>query len=487
MVTGLSTTGLDLTRNEFLEFWVFQPAGEPADSAGLRLVVDLGTVSEDAVAIAPDTMAVIGADTLFTGRQLRRPRRARHRAHRHRHLQRRGGRHRHPGRPPADLRDPRRARSASSRSAPARWARRCRCLPLGRPQRPLHPGQRRARHRGPRRRPAAQRRRRERGRLPLRRGPRAGTTSTCATASPRATPRAAPPPGGSTASRSASRPRSINTPDAPAGEAPADHLRDAAGRRRSPTSSRGSRWRGCASSARPGPAGPIRRSSASAARPASRTARSRSASSAPRTGPTWATSRPPGSATRRRRRGGDRESGGTQINERSLRILADDLRQRRARRGVSPLPGRPAEPADLPDAAGLVPGPRSRDGRRAISRRSSSSGSDDDNFYLYRASARTDHVGARSDHRPRDLAPTARGRWRTAGSAGEPPSGAAECGTQNPKAYVACEGPYLVHLADPGINPPNLAAVQEISAGIYRVGAAGDRAARSSSGWTTSG
>ena len=35
-------------------------------------------------------------------------------------------------------------------------------------------------------------------------------------------------------------------------------------------------------------------------------------------------------------------------------------------------------------------------------------------------------------------------------------------------AYVACEGPYLVQLADPGINPPNLAAVQEVSAGIYR-------------------
>ena len=38
---------------------------------------------------------------------------------------------------------------------------------------------------------------------------------------------------------------------------------------------------------------------------------------------------------------------------------------------------------------------------------------------------------------------------------------------------MACEGPYLVHVADPGVNPPNLAAVQEISAGIYRVGADG--------------
>ena len=34
---------------------------------------------------------------------------------------------------------------------------------------------------------------------------------------------------------------------------------------------------------------------------------------------------------------------------------------------------------------------------------------------------------------------------------------------------MACEGPYVVHVADPGINPPNLAAVQEVSAGIYRV------------------
>jgi hypothetical protein len=56
-------------------------------------------------------------------------------------------------------------------------------------------------------------------------------------------------------------------------------------------------------------------------------------------------------------------------------------------------------------------------------------------------------------------------RWLS----GQGPSGAAECGTEDVGAYVACEGPYLVHVRDPGINPPNLAAVQEISAGIYRV------------------
>ena len=69
MVTALSSTGLDLSRQEFLEFWLFQPVGEPADSAGLRLVVDLGTVNEDALAMAPDTLEVNGADSTYRGRQ----------------------------------------------------------------------------------------------------------------------------------------------------------------------------------------------------------------------------------------------------------------------------------------------------------------------------------------------------------------------------------------------------------------------------------
>ena len=69
MVTSLSPTGLDLSNDDFLEFWLFQPAGEPADSAGMRLVIDLGTVSEDAMAMAPDSLTANGADTLYTGRQ----------------------------------------------------------------------------------------------------------------------------------------------------------------------------------------------------------------------------------------------------------------------------------------------------------------------------------------------------------------------------------------------------------------------------------
>ncbi|HEU4698309.1 MAG TPA: hypothetical protein VFS40_03965 [Gemmatimonadales bacterium] len=69
IVTSLSATGADLTRDEYLEFWVYQPASHTADSAGVRLVLDLGAVNEDALAVAPTNFAVNGADTTYTGRQ----------------------------------------------------------------------------------------------------------------------------------------------------------------------------------------------------------------------------------------------------------------------------------------------------------------------------------------------------------------------------------------------------------------------------------
>ena len=36
-------------------------------------------------------------------------------------------------------------------------------------------------------------------------------------------------------------------------------------------------------------------------------------------------------------------------------------------------------------------------------------------------------------------------------------------------SFVMCDGPYIVHVKDPGTAPPNLAAVQELAAGIWRV------------------
>ena len=69
MVTPLSSTGVDLSRSEFLEFWVFQAGAHSADSAGVHLMIDLGTVNEDALAIAPGSFALVGEDSVFTGRQ----------------------------------------------------------------------------------------------------------------------------------------------------------------------------------------------------------------------------------------------------------------------------------------------------------------------------------------------------------------------------------------------------------------------------------
>lgn len=70
MVTPLSLTGADLSRNEFLEFWVFEPFDKPIATTGMKFIVDVGSVSEDALALAP-TAFTIGAngDTTYTGRQ----------------------------------------------------------------------------------------------------------------------------------------------------------------------------------------------------------------------------------------------------------------------------------------------------------------------------------------------------------------------------------------------------------------------------------
>jgi hypothetical protein len=69
VVTSLSSTGVDLSKNEFLEFWVYHDARSTADSAGVELLLDLGTVSEDAIAAAPESLAIAGSDSVFTGRQ----------------------------------------------------------------------------------------------------------------------------------------------------------------------------------------------------------------------------------------------------------------------------------------------------------------------------------------------------------------------------------------------------------------------------------
>lgn len=70
IVSPLSATGTDLSRNEYLEFWVYHERRQSVDSAGVELVFDLGNVNEDAVALAPESLSVVAGDTTYTGRQL---------------------------------------------------------------------------------------------------------------------------------------------------------------------------------------------------------------------------------------------------------------------------------------------------------------------------------------------------------------------------------------------------------------------------------
>jgi hypothetical protein len=69
VATSLSPTGLDLSKNEYLEFWVLHDSLRTTEQAGVRLVVDLGRMSEDAIALGPESLTVAGADSVFTGKQ----------------------------------------------------------------------------------------------------------------------------------------------------------------------------------------------------------------------------------------------------------------------------------------------------------------------------------------------------------------------------------------------------------------------------------
>ena len=96
-------------------------------------------------------------------------------------------------------------------------------------------------------------------------------------------------------------------------------------------------------------------------------------------------------------------------------------------------------------------------------------GTDEDNFYLYRTRLVS---GTWEPEILIDLQRwiALRGQIEARWLGGEPPGGAASCGGDS-TALVACDGPYLVQVRDPGIAPPNLARVSEVAAGIYRVSA----------------
>jgi hypothetical protein len=465
MVTSLSPTGIDLSNDDFLEFWLFQPVGDPATNAHLRLVFDLGSVSEDAIAVAPDSFTVNGADTVYTGRQLVGQ-----------------------GRLDTERTDIGIFNAATDDIG----------ILGDRLESIFEVGQ------GPV------------SEFPL-------CTRTLSNAVPIF-------PWGDLSSRCTNGNGVLDTEDLNGDQgldltgqnenvfryvvdlaANTYFVRD--GVTTTDTQGRTATWKLYRI--------PIRQPTAVINTPTLRLtqhlrltlltpadagvpdtvarfalARLRFVGSpwtrrseTPILGLTGATGEPhgevstsvvstenqvdlgyespPGVRDNVSRVGGDRDAQGTQINEKSLRIIGRDLRVGERAEAYLRFPAGAQNLLTYRDLRvwmrGRGPGWEEGDLQAFLKL-----GSDNDNFYLYRAPARSltwEPEFVLDLETFRRLRAEVEDRWLR----GEPPSGAAECGTTEPTAYVACDGPYLVHVADPGINPPNLAAVQEVSAGIFRV------------------
>ncbi len=161
------------------------------------------------------------------------------------------------------------------------------------------------------------------------------------------------------------------------------------------------------------------------------------------------------------------EFGSQQINETSLRLLATDLRLNERAEAFERFVDNTNKSFLKYNvlrvwARGRGPGWAEGDLEFFIK-----AGRDEDNFYLYRTPARTDTWEPEvvvDLNKWLELRAVIESRWLR----GEDPSGAAECGG-SATAFVACDGPYLVHVQNPGVAPPNLARVSEVAVGMLRV------------------
>lgn len=470
MVTSLSPTGVDLTRDEYLEFWVFQSGSRTADSAGVRLIFDLGTVNEDALALAPDSITVGGSDTLFTGRQYV----GQGRLDTERNsidifdaqVDDTGILGDRPdvlidgttGAPVADLPLCQRVLGTTVPVFP--WgdlSGRCTNGNGTLDTEDLN-GDNVLNSSGPNEnvfryvaslktgdkyfvRNGVQRQETDGTvsgwqlyRIPIR-TPDAtiGTPNLRLIQHLRVTV-AAPPDLGQpdvVARFALARLRLVGSPWVRRSESPIAGISGSLGE----------------------PSGEVIASIVSTEN---------------RTDLGYES--PPGVIESVSRVGGDQSSLGTQINEKSLRLIASGLQPGQRAEAYLRFPAGPQNVLGYRSLRVWMRG-RGAEWEAGDYQAFIKLGSDDRNFYLYRAPARS--VSWEPEFVIdlevwRRLRAELESRWLS----GAPPSGAAECGgLGDPNAFVACDGPYLVHLADPGINPPNLAAVQEVSAGIYRVAA----------------
>ncbi|HEY6785598.1 MAG TPA: cell surface protein SprA, partial [Gemmatimonadales bacterium] len=64
-----SATGIDLSRVEYLEFWVWEDNKRTAKANHTTLLFDFGSVFEDALAFVPDSFTVVQGDTTYYGQR----------------------------------------------------------------------------------------------------------------------------------------------------------------------------------------------------------------------------------------------------------------------------------------------------------------------------------------------------------------------------------------------------------------------------------
>ena len=465
LVTPLSATGLDLTRDEYLEFWLYQvPGARSADSAGVRIVVDLGTVNEEALGLAPDTIAVTGNDTVYTGRQYI------------------GQGRLDTERNSVDIFDAQVDDIGILGDRPdelvdANTGGLIDTLPLC--QRvlgtavPVFPwGDLSSRC--------------TRGNGFLDTEDLNGDNVLNSSGSNENVFRyvVSVAPGGKYFVRngrllSDGSPNGwqlyripIRTPDDSIGTPNLrliQHLRLTVVSPPDPGQSDivakfglarlrlvGSPWVRRAEK-------PIAGISGSLAEPSGEVIASVISTE---NSTDLGYQSPPGVFGGVSRRGGDQNELGTQVNETSLRLIARQLAVGQRAEAYLRFPAGPQNVLAYRSLRVWMRG-RGVEWDAGDYQAFIKMGSDDRNFYMYRAPARSTTWEPEFDidlEVWRQLRADLESRWLS----GAPPSGSAECGG-DPNAYVACSGPYLVHLADPGINPPNLAAVQEVSAGIFRV------------------
>src|SRR6185437_6174985 len=184
---------------------------------------------------------------------------------------------------------------------------------------------------------------------------------------------------------------------------------------------------------------------------------------------------PPGVVNEAANQGAGLSVNSTQINEQSLRLLASGLQK-----------GQHAEAFDRFTTEGDKNLLRYRELRVWMRGRGPGwddgdleayvkLGKDENNFYMYLTPART---GSWEPELVAQFEPwlLLRAKIQQKWLAGAPPqvfpdfTGCPDTSiVPNDSSYVMCDGPYIVHIHDPATAPPNLAAVEELAAGMLRV------------------